>query len=70
MICYSLGTGFHDILYQTQMIISTTTQTFQYDFLWLNPISISVINYSRAEMVECSGLKQCWFRAGRRYDGW
>ena len=29
-------------------------------FLWLNPIAMSVVNCSRAEVVECSGLKPCW----------
>ena len=38
-------------------------------FLWLNPIAISVVNCSRAEMVEYSGLKPCWSGAGRIYIG-
>ena len=36
-------------------------------FLWLNPIAMSVVNCSRAEVVECSGLKPCWSGAGRIY---
>ena len=33
----------------------------------MNPITMSVVNCSRAEVVECSGLKPCWSGAGRRY---
>ena len=37
------------------------TQTVQSGcFLWLNPITMSVVNCSRAEMDECSCLKPCW----------
>ena len=47
---------------------STATQAVRSGgFLWFNPIAISVVNFSRAEMVECSGLKPCWSGAGRRY---
>ena len=28
---------------------------------------MSVVNCSRAEVVECSGLEQCWYEAGIRY---
>ena len=37
------------------------------DFLWLNPIAMSVVNCSRAEVVETSGLTPCWSAAGKRY---
>ena len=41
---------------------STATQTVRSGgFLWLNTIVISVVNCSRAEVVEC------WSGAGRRY---
>ena len=47
---------------------STATQTIRSGgFLWLNPIVMSVGNCSRAEVVECSGLKPCWSGAGMRY---
>ena len=47
---------------------SMATQTVRSGgFLWLNPIAISVVNCSRAEVVECSGLKPCWSGAGMRY---
>ena len=47
---------------------STTTQTVQSgDFLKLNPITMYVVNRSRAEVVMCSGLKPCWSEVGRRY---
>ena len=47
---------------------STSTHTGRSGgFLWLNPIAMSVINCSRAELVECYGLKPWWSRAGRRY---
>ena len=47
---------------------STATHTVRYGgFLWLNPTAMSLINYSRAEVVECSHLKPCWSCAGRRY---
>ena len=36
-------------------------------FLWLNPTATSVVNCSRAEVVECSRLKPCWSCAGMRY---
>ena len=36
-------------------------------FLWLNPIAISVVICSRAEVVEWSGLKLCRSGAGWRY---
>ena len=37
------------------------------DFLWLNPIAMSVVNFNKAEVVECSCLKPCWYGAGRIY---
>ena len=47
---------------------STTTRTVRSEgFLWLNLIAMHVVNFSRAEIVECSGLKQCWGGAGRGY---
>ena len=47
---------------------STATQTVRSgDFLWLNPIAMSVVNCSRAEVIECSILKPCWSGARRRY---
>ena len=47
---------------------STATQTVRSGgFLWLNPISMSVVNCSRADVAECSGLNPCWYGAGRRY---
>ena len=47
---------------------STATQAVRSGgFLWLNPIVTSVVNCSRAEVVECSGLKPCWFGVGRIY---
>ena len=47
---------------------STATQTVRSGgFLWLNPIAMSVVNYNRAEVVECSCLKPCLSGAGRRY---
>ena len=33
----------------------------------MNPMALSVVNCSRAEVVECSGLKPRWSGAGRRY---
>ena len=47
---------------------STGTQTVRSrGFLSWNPIAMSVVNCSRAEVVECSGLKPCWSGAGRTY---
>ena len=47
---------------------STAMQTVRSGgFLWLNPIAMSVVNCSRAEVVQCSGLKPYWFGAGWRY---
>ena len=47
---------------------STATQTVRSGvILWLNPNAMSVVNGSSAEVVECSGLKPCWYGAGRRY---
>ena len=47
---------------------STATQTVgSGGFPWLNPTAMSVVNCNRAEVVECSCLKQCWSGAGRRY---
>ena len=46
---------------------STITQTVRSgDFLWLNLIAMYVVNCSRDERVECSGLKPCWSGAGRK----
>ena len=36
-------------------------------FLWLNPIAMSIVNCSRAKVVESSGLTLCWPGAGLRY---
>ena len=47
---------------------STATHTVRSGgFLWLNPIAMYVVNCSRAEVVECSGLKLCWSGAIRIY---
>ena len=47
---------------------STATQRVRSgDFFWLNPIAMYVVNSSRVEVVECSGLKPSWSGAGRRY---
>ena len=47
---------------------SIATQTVRSGgFLWLNPIAISVVNCSRTEVVEFSGLKLCWSGKGRIY---
>ena len=47
---------------------STATQTVRSGgFLLLNSTVMYVVNCSRAEVVEWSGLKPCWSRAGRRY---
>ena len=47
---------------------STATQIVRSgSFIWLNPIAISVVICSRAEVVEWSGLKPCWSGAGWRY---
>ena len=47
---------------------STATQTIRSGgFLWLNPVAMSVVNCSRAEVVECFGVKPSWSGAGRRY---
>ena len=47
---------------------STVTQTVRSGgFLWLNPTAMSVVNCSRAEVVECSRLKPCWYVEGRSY---
>ena len=34
-------------------------------FIWLNPIAMCIVNCIRAEVVECSGLKPCWYGARR-----
>ena len=47
---------------------STATQIVRYGgFLWLNPIAISVVICSRADVVERSGLKLGWSGAGWIY---
>ena len=47
---------------------STATQTVRSGgVLWMNPIAMSVVNCSRAELVEYSGLKPCWSGAGMIY---
>ena len=47
---------------------STSRQTNRSGgFLWLNPIRMFVVNCSRVEVVECSGLKPCWSGAGNIY---
>ena len=39
----------------------TVTQTVRSGgFLWLNPIAMSVVNCSKAEVVECLRLKTWW----------
>ena len=36
-------------------------------FHWLKSIAIAVVNCSRTEVVECSGLKPCWSGARMLY---
>ena len=46
---------------------STATQTVRCGgFLWLNPVAMSVVSWSSAEVVECPGRKPCWSGAGCR----
>ena len=47
---------------------STATHIVRFGgFIWLNPIAMYVVNYSRAEVVEWSGLKPCWSGADLLY---
>ena len=40
---------------------STAAQTVRSGgFLWLTPTAMSVVNCSRAELIEFSRLKPCW----------
>ena len=42
-------------------VADKSTQTVRSGgFLGLNPTATSVVNCSRAEVVECSRLKPCW----------
>ena len=51
------------LLWQTvssAAVKSTDTETVRSGgFLWLNPITMSVVKCSRDEVIECSGLKPC-----------
>ena len=47
---------------------STSTQTVRCGgFRWLKPVAISVVSWSRAEVVEWAGQNPCWSGDGRRW---
>ena len=57
----------HETLYQKAAVKSMATHTVQLGgFRWLKPVSMSVLSWRRADVVECMGLKPCCSLAGER----
>ena len=59
------------VLWQTvsnAAVRSTATQTVRSGgFLWLKPVTMSVVSWSRAEVVEWAGRNPCWSGDGSRW---